>query len=71
MVMDFPLDPALMPQTSDNIDLALVPQPAETMELAGEVKPVDKVKVPVPDYSQVVDPTKIFDLWTVSQQTLI
>jgi hypothetical protein len=35
-----------------------------------EVKPVDAVKVPAPDYSQVVDPNKIFDLWKVSQPKL-
>jgi hypothetical protein len=66
MVYDFPLDPRLM-GPGDRIDPALVPQPSETMELASEVKPVDEVKVPVPDYSQVIDPAKIFDLWTVSQ----
>jgi hypothetical protein len=63
---------------------ALVPQPSDTMEVAGEVKPVDyevkpvdyevkpvdAVKFPVPDYSQVVDPNKIFDLWKVSQPKL-
>lgn len=69
MIYDFPLDPRLM-APGDLYVPALVPQPSDTMEVAGEVKPVDAVKFPVPDYSQVVDPNKIFDLWKVSQPKL-
>jgi hypothetical protein len=76
MAYDFPIDPRLM-APGDLYAPAMVSQPSDTMESAGdvkpvdyEVKPVDAVKVPVPDYSQVTDSSKIFDLWKVSQPKL-
>jgi hypothetical protein len=71
-------DPASIPQTVVDMkpanevktafsypDPALMPQVSVNMESASEV---NEGKVPAPDYSQVLDPVKLSEMWTVSQK---
>jgi hypothetical protein len=45
-------------------DPALMPQASVDMESVSEV---NEGKVPAPDYSQVLDPVKLSEMWAVSQ----